>query len=202
MRSALTLPTGPAQSRRSLLNLLSVLCVIGAVVMLGKASWISLKAEVAQVLLHKAFEKSIATGEEVKAWAWADTWPVAELRIKRLDASAIVLEGASGEALAFGPAHLSETPRPGDPGTAVIAAHRDTHFRFLKDARVGDIVSITRNDGLQFQYRITSTRIAAWNRTGIDRHASGHHLILSTCYPFDAVVRGNDRYIVEAEMVK
>jgi hypothetical protein len=38
--------------------------------------------------------------------------------------------------------------------------------------------------------------------SGIDRHAKGHHLVLSTCWPFDAVMRGAQRYIVEAELVK
>jgi sortase A len=170
--------------------------------MLGKSSWIMLKAEVSQVLLHKAFNHSIATGEKTKPWTWADTYPVAEVRIPRLDASAIVLEGATPEALAFGPAHLSDTPRIGDMGTTVFAAHRDTHFRFLKDVRVGDVVSVTRSDGLTFQYKINNTRVAEYNQSGIERHAAGHHLVLSTCWPFDAITHGTARYIVEAEMVK
>jgi sortase A len=170
--------------------------------MLGKSSWIMLKAEVSQVLLHRAFTHSIATGEKTKAWTWADTYPVAEVRIPRLDASAIVLEGATPEALAFGPAHLSDTPRIGDTGTTVFAAHRDTHFHFLKDVRVGDVVAVTRSDGLTFQYQISNTRIAEYNQSGIERHARGHHLVLSTCWPFDAITHGTARYIVEAEMVK
>lgn len=201
MAATLPLTTGPARLRRSTLNFLAVLCIVGAAIMLGKACWISLKAEVSQVLLHKAFRESIASGTPVKPWFWADTVPVAEVSLSRLGASAIVLQGATGESLAFGPAHLTETPMPGDAGTSVIAAHRDTHFRFLKDARVGDVISVTRNDGLTFRYQVTDMRVADWNATGIDRHAPGHHLIFSTCYPFDAVAHGPERYIVEAEMV-
>jgi sortase A len=170
--------------------------------MLGKASWIMLKAEVAQVLLHKAFTQSIAKGEHVKAWGWADTYPVAEVRIPRIGASAIVLEGATPEALAFGPTHLSDTPRVGEMGTSVFAAHRDTHFSFLKDVNLGDVVDVTRDDGLTFQYRITNTRVAEYNNSGIERHAAGHHLVLSTCWPFDAISHGTGRFIVEAEMVR
>lgn len=169
--------------------------------MLGKSCWISLKAEVAQVLLQRAFAETVMTGQPVKAWAWADTWPVALVKLPRLGASAIVLQGATGESLAFGPAHLTETPLPGERGTSVISAHRDTHFRFLKDAQVGDVIAVTRSDGLTFRYRVTNMRVAAWNATGIDRNAAGHHLILSTCYPFDAVAHGSDRYIVEAVLV-
>jgi sortase A len=169
--------------------------------MLGKSCWITLKAEVSQILLDRAFTQSIATGEKVKPWGWADTWPVAEVRIPRIGAHAIVLHGATSEALAFGPAYLPDTPMPGERGTTVIAAHRDTHFAFLKDVAVNDRIEVVRNDGLTFTYQITNLRVAKWNATGIDRHAAGHRLVLSTCYPFDAVTRGDDRFIVEAVLV-
>jgi sortase A len=169
--------------------------------MLGKSCWITLKAEVSQILLDRAFTQSIASGENVKPWGWADTWPVAEVRIPRLGAQAIVLHGATGEALAFGPAYLPDTAKPGERGTTVIAAHRDTHFAFLKNVVVNDRIDITRNDGLVFTYTVTNARVAKWNSSGIDRHAPGHKLVLSTCYPFDSVVRGDDRFIVEAELV-
>jgi sortase A len=170
--------------------------------MLGKSSWIMLKAEVSQVLLARAFSQSIASGEAVKPWSWADTWPVAELSIPRIGATAIVLNGATPESLAFGPAHVAETPRPGERGTSVIAAHRDTHFAFLEDVEVGDLISITRSDGLTFRYAVTALRVADWNKSGIDAHAPGHRLVLSTCFPFGSVVHGPARYIVEAAMVK
>lgn len=184
-----------------LLNLLALLCFLGATIMLGKSCWITLKAEVSQILLDRAFTQSIATGEKVKPWGWADTWPVAEVRIPRLGAQAIVLHGATGEALAFGPAYLPDTPRPGERGTSVIAAHRDTHFAFLKDVVVNDRIQITRSDGLTFTYQVTNLRVAQWNASGIDRHAAGHKLVLSTCYPFDGLTRGDERFIVEAVMV-
>ncbi len=170
--------------------------------MLGKSSWITLKAEVAQVLLDRAFQRALVSGEAEKAWGWSDTWPVAEIRVPRLGARSIVLNGASGEALAFGPALLNETARPGERGTAVIAAHRDTHFRYLRNVVVGDEVAVTRSDGLTFHYVVTATRIAQWNRSGIDRHASGFNLVLSTCYPFDAITAGTQRYIVEAALAQ
>jgi sortase A len=185
-----------------LLNTLAALCVAGALVMLGQSCWIQLKAEVAQALLHRAFERSVASGKPEKPWGWADTWPVAEITIPRIGAEAIVLHGATSEALAFGPSHLSDTPEPGERGTSVISAHRDTHFNFLKQVEVGDVIDVTRSDGRSFHYRVSNLRVAAWDASGIDRHAPGHRLVLSTCWPFDAVTRGNLRYIVEAEMVK
>lgn len=202
--ATLTLPkVGPVRlSRRSFLNFLSALCLGLSLLLFGQSAWIFAKAQLAQVLLERAFSQSVVTGEPVKAWRWADTWPVARLQIPRIAASAIVLHGGSGEALAFGPALLAETSRIGEPGTAVISAHRDTHFAFLKDVVVGDRIAITRDDGLVFTYRVTGTSIVDWNKSGIDRHASGFNLVLATCYPFDAITRGSERYLVHAELVK
>jgi sortase A len=199
-----TLPQlGPVcPSRRSLLNLLSALCLGLSLFLFGQSTWIFAKAQMAQVLLERAFSQSIASGVPVKAWGWADTWPVARIEISRIQASAIVLHGSSGEALAFGPALLNETSRIGERGTAVISAHRDTHFAFLKDVKVGDLITITRDDGLVFTYRVTGTSIADWNKSGIDRNASGFNLVLSTCYPFNAITPGPLRYLVHAELVR
>ena len=194
---------GPVRlSRRSLLNLLSALCLGLSLFLFGQSAWIFAKAQLAQVLLERAFGQSIASGEPVKAWGWTDTWPVARIEIQRIQASAIVLHGSSGEALAFGPALLNETSRIGERGTAVISAHRDTHFAFLKDVVAGDRILITRDDGLVFTYRVTGTSIADWNKSGIDRNANGFNLVLSTCYPFGAITPGPLRYLVHAELVK
>jgi sortase A len=201
--ATLTLPkVGPVRlSRRSTLNLLSAFCLGLSLFLFGQSAWIFAKAQLAQVLLERAFSQSIVKGEPVKAWSWADTWPVARLEIPRIQASAIVLHGGSGEALAFGPALLDETSRIGERGTAVVSAHRDTHFAFLKDVVIGDRLSITGDDGLVFSYRVTGTSIVDWNRSGIDRHASGFNLVLATCYPFDSITQGSQRYLVHAELV-
>jgi sortase A len=61
---------------------------------------------------------------------------------------------------------------------------------------VGDLISITRDDNLVFTYRVTGTSIADWNKSGIDRHASGFNLVLSTCYPSHILTL---RYHVHAE---
>ena len=82
-----------------------VLALIG-IILFGDGAYIHAKAWLAQVLLERAFDRSVATGEVVRPWSWADTWPVARIEVRRIGASAIVLEGTSGQALAFGPGHL------------------------------------------------------------------------------------------------
>ncbi len=189
-------------SRRGILNALSVLLIAASLMFFGNSIWIFAKAQLAQVLLERAFTQSILLGEPVKAWSWADTYPVARIKISRIKAEAIVLNGSSGEAMAFGPALVNETSRPGTRGTSVMAAHRDTHFSFLKNVQIGDLIEVERDDGLSFTYRAKQTRIVDWNQSGIDAHAAGFNLVLATCYPFDAIIHGPKRYIVEAELVK
>ncbi len=133
--------------------ILPFLLALAGLILFGQGAYIHAKALVAQVLLERAFTKTIATGRETKPWSWADTWPVARIEIKRIHASAIVLSGSSGQALAFGPGHVEGTPDAGEAGVAVYSAHRDTHFAFLKHVVIGDEIDVTRSDGRKFRYR-------------------------------------------------
>jgi sortase A len=163
--------------------------------------WMHAKASLAQLLLERAFAETLTTGADTKPWSWADTWPIARIEVPRLKASAIVLHGSSGQALAFGPGHVEHTPHAGSPGTAVYSAHRDTHFRFLKDVAAGDEVRVTLRTGDTHRFRVTRTSVVRWDRSGIDPFADGHHLILATCWPLDAKFPGPMRYLVHAERV-
>jgi sortase A len=120
--------------------------------------------------------------------------------VPRLHRSEIALAGSSGQALAFGPGHVERTPEPGEPGTSVFAAHRDTSFAFLGEVRIGDEVRVTRRDGRAFRFRVTGTSVAPWDASGIDPAADGRHLVLATCWPLDARLSGPLRYMVHAEL--
>jgi len=177
-----------------------VLALIG-LILFGDGAYIHAKAWLAQVLLERAFDRSVATGQAVKPWSWADTWPVARIEVKRIGASAIVLESASGQALAFGPGHIQQTVDAGERGAAVYAAHRDTHFRFLRNVAMGDVIEITRRDGKHFRYRADSSAVVRFDASGIDPATQGFELVLTTCWPFDAVTSGPERYILHAILI-
>ncbi|SDT20157.1 class GN sortase [Bradyrhizobium canariense] len=177
------------------------LFALAGLVLFGQGAYIQAKALLAQVLLERAFAEAIATGHETKPWGWADTWPVARIEVKRLGASAIVLAGSSGQALAFGPGHVELTPDAGERGVAVYAAHRDTHFRFLRDVAIGDEIDVMRSDGRMFRYRADASSVVRFDNSGIDPLSNGHELILSTCWPFDALTPGPERYLLHATMI-
>lgn len=182
--------------------LLALLLALTGAILFGEGIYIHAKALLAQVLLERAFTETLATGRSVKPWSWADTWPVARIEVKRLGASAIVLAGTSGQALAFGPGHLETTSEPGERGTAVYSAHRDTHFSFLKDVAIGDEITVTRADGKTFTYRATNASVVRFDASGIDPLTNGHELVLTTCWPFDSVMPGPMRYVLHAVMVE
>ena len=177
-----------------------ILACVGAI-LFGQGVAIHAKAMVAQLLLQRAFAETVATGRAGKPGPLADTWPEARITVKRIGVSAIVLAGSSGQALAFGPGHVERTAQAGEWGIAVFAAHRDTHFRFLKDVAVGDEIEITRRDGKTFRYRADGASIVRFDQSGIDPFTSGKELVLTTCWPFDAIAHGPMRYVLHATMI-
>ena len=182
--------------------LLPLLLATAGLILFGQGAYIHAKALLAQVLLERAFTETIATGRDTKPWSWADTWPVARIEVKRIGASAIVLAGSSGQALAFGPGHVELTANAGERGVAVYSAHRDTHFRFLKEVKVGDDIEVMRRDGKVFRYRADSHSVVRFDQFGIDPLGSGYELVLSTCWPFEAITPGPDRYILHASLIE
>jgi sortase A len=179
----------------------AAILAFAGLVLFSQGAYIHAKALLAQVLLERAFTETIATGRETKPWSWADTWPVARIEVKRLHASAIVLAGSSGQALAFGPGHVELTPDAGERGTAVYSAHRDTHFRFLRDVVVGDEIDVTRSDGRMFRYLADASSVVRFDASGISPLSDDYELVLSTCWPFDALTPGPDRYLLHATMI-
>jgi sortase A len=183
-------------------RLIAIVLGLAGLVLFGQGVTIHAKALLAQMLLQRAFAETIATGHAIKPWSWADTWPVARIEVKRLHASAIVLAGSSGQALAFGPGHVELTPDAGERGVAVYSAHRDTHFRFLKDVAIGDEIAITRSDGKVFRYRADASSVVRFDAPGIDPLSNATELVLSTCWPFDATMPGPMRYLLHATLIE
>jgi sortase A len=189
-------------NRRRMLTLSAAASAALGVGLVSDGVWIKAKAALAQVLLDRAFAETIATGRPVKPWNWADTWPVARISVPRLKTSEIALKSGSGQAMAFGPGHLDRTAEPGERGTAVFAAHRDTHFAFLGDLRNGDEIKVTRSDGLTFSYEVTGNAVVRFDRSGILANAQGKWLALATCWPLDGKFHGPLRYVVYARMIE
>ena len=87
---------------------------------------------------------------------------LADLEIPRIGLSVMVVEGTDEEVLLLrhGAGHLPGSGLPGETGNVVIAAHRDTFFRSLRNVQVGDTIDLTSPQGTH-HYRVDWTRVVA-----------------------------------------
>ena len=198
----LTVPLPLSRAGASLLRLLLWSVLILGLGLAGQGGWGLAKAGLAQVLLDRAFGLDLATGTPHRPWPWADTTAVARLVVPRLGVSQVVLGGGGGQALAFGPARLSQSGEVGAVDTAVFAGHRDTHFRFLGDLVSGDVIRVIRADGRGIDFQVTGTRVVAFDAFGIDRHPDRPRLDLVTCWPLASIQPGPLRLVVSAEAIE
>ena len=180
---------------------------------LATAGWIQGKAIVAQQLLNSSWNRTLinpgkfdsknkkSSGQKAinnKPWPWADTWPVAKLIVPQHDIEQIVLAGDSGSSLAFGPGHSLESAAPNTRGTTMISGHRDTHFEFIDDVEVNDAIYLQTADKTT-RYQVYDLRIVDSKTYTVQPDTGEQTLVLTTCYPFDAVSSGGSlRYLVFA----
>ncbi len=183
----------------SLKNALPIMLLGLALWQLGQGSYIYAKAQFAQYLIASAWQKEGNTAQ-IKPWPWADMWPMARLLVPQHNIDQVVLAGVSGESLAFGPGYMLNSAAPTTLGNTVIAAHRDTHFSFLKHLKKGELITVYNRKGEQRSYIVQDMTIVnkddvAW----INAENFPYQLTLATCYPFDALQAGGPlRYVVRA----
>jgi sortase A len=187
-------------ARRRLARTIAVaLAVLGAW-QVGHGAWIYTKAWLGQRLLQRAWVRTLAGEAQAKPWPWADTWPVARLRVPAHGVDLVVLDGVSGHTLAWAPGHAARTVPPGGPGTAVISGHRDTHFRFLASLRPGDELLAERAGRPPTRFVVREAVVVDARSAVIRSDGASARLALVTCYPFDTVAPGGPlRYVVVAE---
>ena len=159
---------------------------VSGILLIGRAGCFYTKGMVAQHLLEKAWRLSKVNGKVVKPWGWADTHPVGKIRIPAIGLDQVILEGTHTESLAFGPAHLSGTPKPGEPGNICIAGHRDSFFRKLDELSVGDLIELESKDG-RTRYKVTWMIVTDSDNTKLLGDTFQDYVTLITCYPFDFV---------------
>ena len=122
---------------------------------------------------------------------------IGRMEIPKLHLSAVVFQGSDSSVLDHGVGHVGSTALPGQPGNVVLAAHRDTFFRPLRNIRKGDLVTVTTESGLR-SYRVNSTEIVKPTEISVLKPTPKPTLTLITCYPFYYVGHAPRRFIVRA----
>lgn len=184
------------------IRVICALVLIAGACLTGRAAYLHAKAKLASVLIHRAWEQSVKSGKPCAPWPWADTHPVARLRIPSLGYDEIVLEGATPRTLAFGPARLAGGASLGEPGNLVLAGHRTSWFEPLQGIKPGDAIQIdwfdARGELHQRQYAVNVIRVVEPNNTALLAPTPDDALTLITCYPFGRSPRSPQRFIVRA----
>ena len=187
-------------------NLLSGVLIAGGACLLYIGGQDLFESRLGQAEAAHAFEQPVPDTPESRAATQTaslhsvnrgDT--LAKLKIPRLDAELYVVEGDGHKELRRGPGHLAGTALPGENGNCVIAGHRDTHFRVLKDIREGDDIILQTSAG-QFLYRVKRTRIVSPENTSALAPTKTAELNLITCYPFYYLGSAPKRFMVEAQL--
>ncbi len=146
--------------------------------------------------VSRAPDQSLWSSSRIAAWrASAPQPPLAVLEIPSLGLEVPVFQGD----MERGPAWIKGTARPGQPGNTGISGHRDGYFRALKDAGLGDSLSL-RTAGRVQRYVVDDIRIVDPLDVEVLDPTDTQTLTLVTCYPFYFIGSAPQRYIVRARL--
>src|SRR5262249_21325419 len=124
------------------LRMIVVLVLASGGFLSARAAYLHAKAELAGVLIRRAWDQSLERGGTHAPWPSADMHPVARLRIPRLQYDEIVLNGATPRTLAFGPARLLSGADFGEAGNLELAGHRTSWFEPLRNIARDDQIEV------------------------------------------------------------
>jgi sortase A len=187
--------------KKSLLITGSLLCL--------HASWLPFKGWLSEQLISYSWHQTIDLKQQIKPWPWADTYPIAELSFERLNKQVVVLNGGDPTTLAFSAGAIAPFNQARSAQPFVVAGHRDSHFSFLDEVVMNDIISLADKHGQSQLYQVEAIDIVDASTGELPVLADDSQLILITCYPFTntrniANVAGsnsNERYVITARLL-
>jgi sortase A len=162
---------------------------------LGYGAYVVIDAKAYQAIEHRRFEH--ARRDVAAARARVDGDSIGEIEIPRIGLTAMVVRGESPAILRRAVGHLAGTALPGESGNVVLAGHRDTFFRPLKNVRAGDAITLRTRRG-DFEYVVQSTAVVRPSDVGVIQATTQPTLTLITCFPFSYLGPAPDRFIVRA----
>ena len=176
-------------------------CLIAlALVSLARVSATPIKAAVGQYLLNAAWKETLNTGDKNKPWADADFHLIGKLTVPRLNVSRVILSSASGEAMSWGVGSVIPFKSSSINSPIILAGHRDTHMKFMSKLRIGDHLELQSHDGSLKSYKIVTSEVTTTPQLTLnDQTENNDKLILTTCWPFNGVQSGPERYVMIGE---
>jgi sortase A len=155
----------------------------------ARTAWAALEAQ------HAVANASLAAAPTHTTYAVGAL--VGRLIIPAVKLDEVIAEGVGDDELDAGPGHLPGSASPGEPGNAVISAHRDRHFHSLGRVVIGDTV-ITETRTARTTWVITGRKIVGRYQPSLFPSAEPE-LTLTTCWPIRYIGPAPDRLILSAK---
>lgn len=130
---------------------------------------------------------------------WGDK--LGKIEINRLGISSVIYQGDDDDILTKGVGHSFASLIPGEGGNCILAGHRDTVFKPLKDIKVGDEVIIKTFYGT-YKYKVNKIRIVEKDDTTVIVPSDKEMLTIYTCYPFNYIGAAPKRFVVTCDFVE
>jgi sortase A len=184
-------------ARASILRAASYFFLAVGLLALGYAGYVVVDAHAYQAYEQSRFE---AASLSQAPRLLVEGGVIGEIEVARLHLKAIVVQGDSHTLLRRAVGHIPETALPGATGNVVLAGHRDTFFRPLRNIRLGDAITLKTPDGA-FQYLVESTEVVPASNMEVLNASSGRILTLITCFPFDYIGPAPNRFVVRARQL-
>jgi len=185
-------------------NKFAILLLLVGLALCAQAWWMPTKAWLAEILIQRSWHHFVQTGQAMKPWPWADTHAIASLNFARLQREIIVLDGGDPSTLAFSAGAVAPFNQPFSYLPFVVAGHRDSHFSFLTEVDMNDVISLTDANGHIQLYQVDNIEIIDSQKQKLTSAEasteSNSELILITCYPFNTIAAGGSlRYVIRAK---
>lgn len=181
----------------------NILIVIGAAALLF-AGWSYFSHSKAQEQsLVEARERLEQGGSSTEASRNAQDFTAAYgeaiglLEVPKLGKELPIVEGTDPDALMKGVGHLTDSVFPGQNEQILLSGHRDTVFKKFAELEVGDTFIVQMPYG-EYEYEIRDTEIVDADDTTVIRSMGEEVLVVSTCYPFDALGAAPERFVFYA----
>ncbi|MDB4222074.1 class D sortase [Amylibacter sp.] len=176
--------------------------IILGLVGITKAGLMPIKAIIGQHYLEVAWKESLKSNKLSKPWKSADFYMVGELKVPKLKVSRVILNSVSGEAMAWSIGRVTNLNHALDKQPIILAGHRDSHMQFMSELNIGDKIELMMSDGVLKTYIISGTEVSDKPEVALSPVTLGSEsLILTTCWPFNAIKSGDQRYLIFADKV-
>ncbi len=157
----------------------------------------------AHVLLHTAWIRTQASGQHIKPWPGANTWPLARLSIPRLEIEQIVLSSAGMGMSVFALGHSKSSVLPGELGNSVLNIyHQNIFIGFLNQLREGDTLLLESLRHGRWNYQVSKIETVKKTETFWTEPSLNRRLTLISCYPYADTEDNNSCYVVVVEEIE